>query len=86
MSNEVLWTPPSDVRETSRIGHYLGWLERERVSAFADYEALRQWSVPDLPAFWSSIWDYFEVVSHTPPTATLADPHMPVPAGSRAPR
>ncbi|GIF53013.1 acetoacetyl-CoA synthetase [Asanoa ferruginea] len=77
MSNEVLWTPPSDVRETSRIGHYLRWLERERGLTFADYEALRQWSVRDLPAFWGSIWDYFEVVSHTPPTATLTERKMP---------
>jgi acetoacetyl-CoA synthetase len=77
MSNEVLWTPPSDVRETSRIGHYLRWLERERGLTFADYEALRQWSVQDLPAFWGSIWDYFEVVSHTPPTATLTERKMP---------
>ncbi|GIF75548.1 acetoacetate--CoA ligase [Asanoa siamensis] len=77
MSNEVLWTPPSDVRQTSRIGHYLRWLERERGLAFADYEAVREWSVRDLPAFWGSIWDYFEVVSHTPPTATIADRHMP---------
>ncbi|GIF66040.1 acetoacetyl-CoA synthetase [Asanoa ishikariensis] len=77
MSNEVLWTPPSDVRQTSRIGHYLQWLERERGLAFADYEALRLWSVQNIPDFWSSIWDYFEVVSHTPPTATIGDRHMP---------
>ncbi|GAA1878910.1 acetoacetate--CoA ligase [Asanoa iriomotensis] len=77
MSNEVLWTPPSDVRETSRIGHYLGWLERERGLAFADYEALRQWSVLDVAAFWRSIWDYFEVVSHTPPAEVLTDREMP---------
>ncbi|MDG4820961.1 acetoacetate--CoA ligase [Asanoa sp. WMMD1127] len=77
MSNEVLWTPPSDVRETSRIGHYLRWLERERGLAFADYEALRHWSVTDLAGFWSSIWDYFEVVAHTPPTETVGDRHMP---------
>ncbi|MEV4533797.1 acetoacetate--CoA ligase [Asanoa sp. NPDC049518] len=77
MSNEVLWTPPSDARQTSRIGHYLHWLERERGLAFADYEALRLWSVQNIPDFWRSIWDYFEVVSHTPPTETITDRHMP---------
>ena len=75
MSNEVLWTPPADVRETSRIGHYLRWLERERGLTFADYEALWQWSVTDLAGFWRSIWDYFEVIAHTEPTATLTDGH-----------
>lgn len=74
---DVLWTPPADVRERSRIGDYLRWLAEHRGLEFADYDALWQWSVTDLPAFWRSVWDYFEVVAHTPPTATLTDRTMP---------
>src|SRR6266498_1068041 len=61
-TGEVLWTPPADVLETSRVG---------------DYHALWRWSVEDLPGFWRSIWDYFGVVAHAAPTATLADRRMP---------
>ncbi|WP_089156684.1 acetoacetate--CoA ligase [Micromonospora sp. NBS 11-29] len=74
---DVLWTPPADVRERSRIGDYLRWLAEHRGLEFADYDALWQWSVTDLDAFWRSIWDYFQVVAHTPPTATLGDRVMP---------
>ncbi|MEV0943819.1 acetoacetate--CoA ligase [Micromonospora wenchangensis] len=74
---DVLWTPPADVRERSRIGGYLRWLREHRGLDFADYDALWQWSVTDLAAFWRSIWDYFAVVAHTPPTATLGDTAMP---------
>ncbi|WP_432903463.1 acetoacetate--CoA ligase [Micromonospora matsumotoense] len=74
---DVLWTPPADVRERSRIGGYLRWLRKHRGLDFADYDALWQWSVTDLDAFWRSIWDHFEVVAHTPPTATLGDAAMP---------
>ncbi|WP_431923961.1 acetoacetate--CoA ligase [Micromonospora wenchangensis] len=74
---DVLWTPPADVRERSRIGGYLRWLREHRGLDFADYDALWQWSVTDLAAFWRSIWDHFEVVAHTPPTATLGDAAMP---------
>ncbi|MEU7758012.1 MULTISPECIES: acetoacetate--CoA ligase [Micromonospora] len=74
---DVLWTPPADVRERSRIGDYLRWLAEHRGLEFADYDALWQWSVTDLDAFWRSIWDYFQVVAHTPPTATLTDRAMP---------
>ncbi|MEV0426656.1 acetoacetate--CoA ligase [Micromonospora sp. NPDC050495] len=74
---DVLWTPPADVRERSRIGDYLRWLASHRGLEFADYDALWRWSVTDLDAFWRSIWDYFEVIAHTPPTATLADRAMP---------
>ncbi|HEX6498047.1 MAG TPA: AMP-binding protein, partial [Micromonosporaceae bacterium] len=76
-AGEVLWTPPADIRQHTRIGDYLGWLARERGLSFADYQRLWQWSVDDLPAFWQSIWDYFDVVAHTEPTATVADAHMP---------
>ncbi|WP_433390204.1 acetoacetate--CoA ligase [Micromonospora sp. KLBMP9576] len=74
---DVLWTPPADVRERSRIGSYLRWLREHRGLDFADYDELWRWSVSDLDAFWRSIWDHFEVVAHTPPTATLTDRGMP---------
>ncbi|NBE81497.1 acetoacetate--CoA ligase [Micromonospora rubida] len=74
---DVLWTPPADVRERSRIGGYLRWLAEHRGLEFADYDALWQWSVTDLDAFWRSVWDHFGVVAHTEPTATLTDPVMP---------
>ncbi|RZU52168.1 acetoacetyl-CoA synthetase [Krasilnikovia cinnamomea] len=77
MTGRVLWTPPADVRETSRMGRYLTWLRAERGVQADDYAALWQWSVTDLPAFWRSIWDYFEVIAHTEPTATLPDQTMP---------
>ncbi|WP_130510820.1 acetoacetate--CoA ligase [Krasilnikovia cinnamomea] len=77
VTGRVLWTPPADVRETSRMGRYLTWLRAERGVQADDYAALWQWSVTDLPAFWRSIWDYFEVIAHTEPTATLPDQTMP---------
>jgi acetoacetyl-CoA synthetase len=74
---DILWTPPPDVLERSRIGDYLRWLERERGLRFAGWPQLWQWSVDDLAGFWSSIWEYFDVRAHTAPTATLAGAHMP---------
>ncbi|WP_250031265.1 acetoacetate--CoA ligase [Paractinoplanes maris] len=71
--SRALWEPPGDIRETSRIGHYLSWLGKD----FAGYADLWQWSVDDLPGFWQSIWDYFEVIAHDRPTAVLADTSMP---------
>ncbi|MEE6257610.1 acetoacetate--CoA ligase [Plantactinospora sonchi] len=77
MDGEVLWTPPADVRDRSRIGSYLRWLRDHRGLEFDDYADLWQWSVTDLDAFWRSIWDFFEVRTYTEPTATLADARMP---------
>ncbi|MDR6323382.1 acetoacetate--CoA ligase [Actinoplanes couchii] len=73
----LLWEPPVDIRETTRIGRYLAWLESERGLAFADYAALWEWSVTDLTAFWQSIWDFFQVIGHEPATAVLDSAEMP---------
>ena len=74
----VLWTPPADVRETTEIGRYLAWLERERGLAFADLRGrCSTGRSTDLPAFWTSIWDFFEVKAHAPYTTALASDAMP---------
>ncbi|MEU5878820.1 acetoacetate--CoA ligase [Spirillospora sp. NPDC047279] len=74
---EVLRPPAADVRETTEIGRYLRWLEDERDLRFDGYDALWEWSVGDLPGFWSSIWDFFGVRAHTPPSAVLGRRSMP---------
>ncbi len=73
----VLWTPPPDVRDRTRVGAYLDWLERERGLRFDDYAALHHWSTSDLDAFWRSIWDHFEVTPSTDPGPALVDRQMP---------
>jgi acetoacetyl-CoA synthetase len=62
---EVLWSPPTDIRETSRIGDYLDWLQR-RGQPFTSYQDLWMWSVSDLDGFWASIWDFFGVGAPRP--------------------
>ncbi len=74
---DVLWSPPSDIREHSRIGAYLHWLEHERGLAFDSYDLLWEWSVTDLAGFWASIWDYFQVGPPVALGAVLAEPTMP---------
>jgi acetoacetyl-CoA synthetase len=57
----ILWNPPDDVRQTSRIGAYLRWLADQRGHDFATYDELWQWSVDDLPGFWRTVADFFDV-------------------------
>ena len=65
-----------------QILRYTRWLARERglnfePTTYEGYDALWRWSVDDLPAFWKSIWDYFELGSPTPIEDVLADDRMP---------
>ena len=73
----LLWSPPADVRSTTRIGDYLEWLEQVHGLSFETYAALWQWSVDDLDAFWLSIWEYFglsDLSSASRPQTALATP------------
>lgn len=56
---------------------YRDWLVRERGLHFADYDAMWQWSVTDLEAFWRSIWDFHDLSSPTPWSKALVKEQMP---------
>jgi acetoacetyl-CoA synthetase len=77
VTGEVLWTPPSDLRQSTEIGRYLEWLQAERGLGFSSYEQLWRWSVEDLEGFWASIWDFFGIRAQTPYSRVLGAREMP---------
>jgi acetoacetyl-CoA synthetase len=56
---------------------YRQWLRTQRGLDFDSYDALWQWSVTDLHAFWQSIWDYNDLQSPTPHSTVLERNVMP---------
>jgi acetoacetyl-CoA synthetase len=58
---EKLWDPPAELAGRARLTEYMRWLEAERGLRFETYDELWRWSVGDLEAFWTSIWDFFDV-------------------------
>ncbi len=74
---EPLRPVAADVRETTEIGRFLGWLERERGLAFDGYDALHRWSVEDLEGFWSAVAEFFGVRFAEPPERVLGRRDMP---------
>ena len=70
---DLLWTPPADVWETSRIGDFTRALPHR----FEDYPQLWNWSVEDLAGFWEAIWNYFDVIGHSPYQHVLEGDQMP---------
>lgn len=74
---EQLIPAPEHPREGSETARYLAWLENERGLRFEDFAALQRWSVEHLEDFWQSIWDFFQVISHSPAASVLAERVMP---------
>jgi len=59
----ILSTPTQADIERARITDYGRWLSaRMGVSNDGGYRALWEWSVADPSEFWTSVWDYFDVL------------------------
>ena len=73
----LLWEPSEDLKQNSRISHYMRWLEEEKGHSFDDYAELWEWSVTDLEGFWASVWEYCGVEASRPYERVLARREMP---------
>jgi len=74
---EKLWEPSAELVERSRLREFMAWLEAERGLRFDDYDDLWRWSVDDLEAFWSAIWDFFGVQADGGYERALSSATMP---------
>jgi len=73
----LLWQPSLAQQQNSTLHRYMNWLEQQHGLHFHDYAALWEWSVRDLPGFWASIWEFFDVHATQPATTVLSDSAMP---------
>jgi acetoacetyl-CoA synthetase len=75
-TGDLLWSPgPPD--ETTVMGTYLAWLDREKGLRFSSYDDLWAWSVDDIAAFWGTLAEFLDVDFHEPPEAVVDPPTMP---------
>src|SRR5215212_1132712 len=73
-----LWTPSPQRVEAATLTRYARWVAETRgVEAADDYHALWRWSVADIDAFWTSIWEYFSIASEAPYERVLGARDMP---------
>ncbi len=76
-SGELLWTPSAAFVERAPVERFRHWVNARLGLDLSDYDALWEWSVRELEAFWAAIWDYFEVTSETPYSRVLDRRVMP---------
>ncbi len=75
--SKILWQPSADFIQHTHLRHYQDWLETHYQLRLFDYQDLWAWSVERPEAFWESLWQYFEVISHTPYSRVMSDDPMP---------
>ena len=76
-SPELLWSPPVDALERTRIGAFITWLAEHGFPRVDSYDALWQWSIDDLDGFWAAVWQFFDVQTSAPYRRVLDDAAMP---------
>ena len=65
MSVKKLWEGSDLFKQNSHLNNYQNWLFETNQLRFSDYNELWQWSVTNIEEFWKSIWEYFDICSHT---------------------
>ncbi|MGG5254081.1 acetoacetate--CoA ligase [Neobacillus sp. SM06] len=77
MEGRLLWQPSKEIRKNANMTKFMTWLREMRGLHFDTYEKLWEWSVSDIEGFWSAVWSFFEITSHTPYEAVLSGRKMP---------
>ena len=60
-SKDPLWTASSEAKVESQLLAFLSYAESQNKQSFSDYEALHQWSIERLDAFWGTLANFFQV-------------------------
>ena len=74
MSNP-LWRPEKTRADQTTLGVFSAWMASRAGKSFADYDELHRYSISDPAGFWSSFWDFAEVIGDKgkPPYLVDAD-------------
>ncbi|MBI3859853.1 MAG: acetoacetate--CoA ligase [Thaumarchaeota archaeon] len=72
----ILWEPDEKRKRSANITKFSDWLTR-RGRHFGGYGEMWEWSTTDIGGFWTSVWEYFDVVSEGGRGLALGKREMP---------
>jgi len=61
-ANRLLWSPSQKLIDEANITRFIAAVNGRFDQSFDSYDSLYQWSVNDKENFWSTLWDFAEVV------------------------
>ncbi len=74
---KILWQPTKEIIEKSGLKDFERFLEERYDLTFEDYHSLWEWSTDDIAIFWEAIWQYFDIIHHSPYRSVMSDDPMP---------
>ncbi len=58
---QPLWVPSEERKKNSNMTRFMGYVNRRFNKEFTGYFDLYDWSVNNIPDFWTSVWDFLEI-------------------------
>ena len=74
---EVLWEPSAALRDRCALSRFAVAARAAGAPAGSEYAQLWRWSVEDLPAFWDTVWRFFDVLGTRSPDPAVVSGAMP---------
>ena len=62
----LLWGPDEARIEASNMYHFMSYVNRRYEKDFRTYNDLYRWSITEISDFWSSMWEYGEIICSSP--------------------
>ena len=63
---KLLWRPSEERIKRSNMYRFTGFINEKYNKNFDDYESLYQWSIQNIPHFWSAMWEFAEIKASQP--------------------
>ncbi len=70
---KLLWEPSKERVLNSNMKRFMDVINKKHGKAFMEYKDLYQWSVDNIPDFWSSMWDFAGIIASKPYARVIDD-------------
>jgi acetoacetyl-CoA synthetase len=63
--HKLLWSPTEEDVESANVTQFIEFVSEKRGIELAGYFDLYDWSISNIPAFWSDVWEFTKVIAST---------------------
>ncbi len=70
----MLWKPSDEYIRSTKMFEFICYVNKKHSLELHDYPALYDWSVKNIPEFWDTLWQFFEIIVSRPYLTPVKDP------------
>jgi len=63
--HRLLWSPTEEDVESANVTRFIEFVSEKRGIELAGYFDLYDWTISNIPAFWSDVWEFTKVIAST---------------------